>query len=244
MLVAAVSGMLIVTLITVTVSALALLIWRPPAVVIRYLQRRWPDVVWQGPNIDEKVVALTIDDAPSEHTQELLEILQANAAAATFFVIGSYMPGREDILQQLVVSGNELGNHALYDEPSWKLSDDELQSQILTLDKKIGAVYKAARLPCPPKYYRPGSGFFTSAMRQIVKNLGYRLVLGSIYPHDPQIHSATLNAWHVMSLLRPGAIIICHDGRSWTAPMLRMILPRIKNRGYRVVRLTELLQKG
>lgn len=239
---AVVVGMIIASALALIIVGLISLIWRPPAALIQYLQQRYPDVVWEHSNVKGRVIALTIDDGPSNYTQDILDILQANEATATFFAIGSHMSGNEEVLQQLLMNGHELGNHAVYDEPSWRLSSDELSTQIQAVDRQIGALYGASGLPHPRRYFRPGSGFFTSRMRALVSDLGYTLVLGSIYPHDAQIRSARLNAWHIMSLLRPGAIIICHDGRAWTAPMLRHILPKIKRRGYRVVSLTELLQ--
>jgi hypothetical protein len=44
-------------------------------------------------------------------------------------------------------------------------------------------------------------------------------------------------------MLSPGGIIICHDRRSWTLPMLQKVLPEMKRRGYSAVTLTELLEK-
>lgn len=91
-------------------------------------------------------------------------------------------------------------------------------------------------------YFRPGSGFFSERMRALVRKLHYRLVLGSVYPHDPQIRWAWVNTRHVLSMVRPGAVIVCHDRRSWTVPMLKKVLPELKRRGYRVVTVTELVK--
>lgn len=217
-------------------------IYKPPQGLIGYFARRWPDVLWEV-RTDKKVVALTIDDAPSEHTEEILEILNSHQATATFFVIGGQVPGREDILADIVRSGSELGNHAMHDEPSRSLSDEELTDQIETVRGRIRDAYKTGEAPMPPQYFRPGSGFFSDRMRSLVKKLGYRLVLGSVYPHDPQIHWSWLNGRHILSMVRPGAIIICHDRRSWTAPMLRTVLRRLKRDGYRVMSLTEMLKE-
>ena len=67
-------------------------IYKPPNALIRYFQRRWPDVLWHVPLAKttggEKVIALTIDDAPSEYTREILQVLEEYDAHATFFVIG------------------------------------------------------------------------------------------------------------------------------------------------------------
>lgn len=218
-------------------------IYKPPNFLIRYFQRRWPDVLFRV-SASSKVIALTIDDGPSEYTEEIMQLLKANGAAATFFIIGSQVSGREETLKHLVLNGNELGNHAMYDEPSRSLSDSSLLSQIQTVDEMIHKAYTAASVQAPPKYFRPGSGFFSERMRKLVLSLEYQLVLGGIYPHDPQIPYWSLNTRHILSMLRPGGIIICHDRRSWTIPMLKKVLPEMRRRGYRVVTVTELLKEG
>jgi peptidoglycan/xylan/chitin deacetylase (PgdA/CDA1 family) len=219
------------------------IIYKPPNLLIRYFQHRWPDVLFRV-STSSKVIALTIDDGPSEFTEEIMQLLKANGATATFFVIGSQVPGREETLKHLVLNGNELGNHAMHDEPSRSLSDSTLITQIQKVDDMMHNAYAAASHPAPPKYFRPGSGFFRARMRKIVSSLEYRLVLGGIYPHDPQIPYWSVNARHILSMLRPGGIIICHDRRSWTVPMLRKVLPEMKRRGYRIVTVTELLKEG
>ncbi|KAI1414827.1 polysaccharide deacetylase [Hypoxylon sp. FL1857] len=220
-------------------------VYKPPRSLIRYFAHRWPDVLWEV-ETDKKIVALTIDDAPSEHTQEILGVLNGHEATATFFVIGGQVPGREETLADIVRSGSELGNHAMHDEPSRALSDEELTNQIETVRERIHEAYVTANgenPKMPPQYFRPGSGFFSDRMRKLVDKLGYRIVLGSVYPHDPQISWAWLNARHILSMVRPGAIIVCHDRRSWTAPMLRKVLKKLTADGYRVVSLTEMLEE-
>lgn len=188
-------------------------------------------------------MALTIDDAPSEYTSQIVDILKDNDAAATFFVIGGQVPGREKTLEEMVRNGMELGNHAMHDEPSRSLSDSQLVSEIETVEAMINTAYDSTNTPYPPRYFRPGSGFFSDRMRKILETSKYRLVLGSIYPHDPQIPYWKVNARHVLSMLKPGAVIICHDRRRWTVPMLRKIIPEIKRRGYRITTVTGLLEQ-
>lgn len=220
------------------------LVYKPPGVLIRYFQRRWPDVLWHVATTS-KIVALTIDDGPSEYTDEIMQILRANGATATFFIIGSKVAGRKETLRRLIREGNELGNHAMHDEPSRSLSDGTLVDQIQSVEEVLREVYKdISAASAPPRYFRPGSGFFSERMREMLGRLGYRLVLGSIYPHDPQIPFWRVNANHILNMVQPGGIIICHDRRSWTAPMLQTVLPEIRRNGYRVVTVTELLREA
>ncbi|KAJ6111256.1 hypothetical protein N7486_003491 [Penicillium sp. IBT 16267x] len=219
-------------------------IYKPSAFLIRYFQRRWPDVLFHHP-VANKIVALTIDDAPSTYTSEILNLLKTHDATATFFVIGSQVPGYECVLADLVRARNELANHVMHDEPSRALSDEELTEQILAVQTMIQEAYNAADQGQGPDgwYFRPGSGFFSSRMRRLVQGLGYKLILGDTYPHDPQVPYYSLNAKHILSMVRPGSVIICHDRREWTVPMLRVVLPELKQRGYTVVTVSELLQE-
>lgn len=222
------------------------IIYRPPRLLIRYFQHRWPDVLWEVslPPSSQKLIALTIDDAPSEYTREILQILKENDAHATMFVIGGQVEGREEVLREVVAAGNELGNHAMHDEAAMGLDLDVLEGQIDRVQALIRQAYADAGVTAGPKnqYFRPGSGLFSTRMRAMVARLGYRLVLGSVYPHDPQIPYWWLNAWHVLGMARNGAIVVCHDRRSWTIPMLRKVLPELARRGYRVVTISELLE--
>ncbi|KAK3936308.1 hypothetical protein QBC46DRAFT_395436 [Diplogelasinospora grovesii] len=226
-------------------------IYKPPSPLIRYLSHRWTDVlfrVWLNPS--KKLVALTIDDAPSDYTREILSLLRQHEAHATFFVIGGQVsenPERKEMLREIVRGGHELGNHGMHDEMARDLSDAELEEQILAVQKMISAAYEAEGLT-PPKgrkesYYRPGSGFFSDRMRDLMRKVGYRIVLGSIYPHDAQIAYSWINARHILSMLSPGGIIICHDRRSWTIPMLKKVLPEMKRRGYKAITVSELLEE-
>ena len=132
----------------------------------------------------------------------------------------------------------------MYDEPSRFLSDNTLVEQIQSVEEMLHKAYSAFGVIPPPKYFRPGSGFFSKRMRNTLDRLGYRLVLGNIYPHDPQIRFWRINASHILSMLQPGSIIICHDRRSWTLPMLRKVLVESRRRGYRIVTITELLKES
>jgi peptidoglycan/xylan/chitin deacetylase (PgdA/CDA1 family) len=220
------------------------IIYKPPHILLRFFAHKYPDVLFHVP-LFEKTIALTIDDAPSLYTREIVDVLVEHDARATFFVIGAQVPGREDVLQELVAKGMELGNHAMHDEPSRSLSKVQLASQLHQVESFINTTYSALGIARPEnRFFRPGSGFFTERMRTQVAGLGFKMVLGGIYPHDPQIKYARVNARHVLSMVRPGGIVICHDRRGWTVPMLRVVLPELKRRGYRVETVTGLLEAG
>jgi peptidoglycan/xylan/chitin deacetylase (PgdA/CDA1 family) len=215
--------MLIALLTILTFITPFYIIYKPPSLLIRYFQYRWPDVLFHA-DVKEKVIALTIDDAPSFYTAQILDILKENDAKATFFVIGGQVAGREGELRDLVEAGMELGNHAMHDEASRALTNAQLEEQIKDVERMIDDAYSSGNVNGEPaRYFRPGSGFFSTRMREMARELGYRLVL---------------------SMLKPGGIIICHDRRSWTVPMLRKVVPEMKRRGWRITTVSGLLEQA
>ncbi|TAQ88557.1 hypothetical protein B7494_g3088 [Chlorociboria aeruginascens] len=217
-------------------------IYKPPLLLIRSLQWKYPDVLFHIPLPPTKrVVALTLDDAPSSETAKILDLLKAYGAKATFFVIGKQIASHPGILERMHAEGHEIGNHAWADEPSFKLPLAELQQQIEDVEALLPPNQTQPGAETPPKYFRPGSGFFHEKMVKKVKSMGYRLVLGSIYPHDPQIPKPSLNAKHVLSMLRPGGIIIMHDRRSYSAEQVELVLKGLSEKGWKAESLGEVL---
>lgn len=234
--------------IQTTVFAIILLVvvpvyvvYKPPKFAISYFQSKFPEVLFQV-DTSKKIVALTIDDAPSPYTDQILAILKENGASATFFVIGDQVPQHADTLADVVAAGSELGNHAMHDEPSISLPSAILDSQIRHVDTYIDRAYESAGHKRPAHYFRPGSGVFSQRILDVAAVAGYKVILGSIYPHDPFIKTWRINAWHILSMLREGSIIICHDRRPWTVPMLKKIVPEMKRRGYEVVSVSRFLE--
>ncbi len=185
----------------------------------------------------DKVVAHTIDDGPdSTTTPELLRILAANDARATFFLISGNLPGNDSLVRRLVREGHEIGNHFSKNEASIGLSPREFVESLLTADS-------ALRKFAPVRWVRPGSGHYNKRMIRTFRDHGYRCALGSVYPFDPQIPFPAYATWVVRRSVRPGSIIILHDGgykgRN-TIRTLNRVLPDLRRRGYRVVTLSEL----
>lgn len=217
------------------------------AILVLFLQPRWlfstitsiaPGVIYFS-ETNKPVIALTIDDGPdATTTSKILEILQRNAAQATFFVVSSRVKGNEPLIAKIVAKKNELGNHLTEDKPSIKLLPQEFEANLLEAHTVISKFTN-------PHWMRPASGWYNNTMLETARKYGYRVALGSLFPFDTHIHSSWFAAQHILLNVRPGSIIILHDcgsrGRR-TAETLEMILPKLCSKGYSVVTLTELLQ--
>ncbi|GAS85213.1 polysaccharide deacetylase [Paenibacillus amylolyticus] len=62
-------------------------------------------------NNQDKVVYLSFDDGPGNHTREVLDILRKEQVPATFFVLGEQAERYPELIRALVEDGHALGNH-------------------------------------------------------------------------------------------------------------------------------------
>ena len=203
---------------------------------VRRLAKDNPQVLY-AVDTRAQAVALTIDDGPDPTTTpQILDVLARNRAHATFFIITGRVPGNEELLRRMLAEGHELGNHMLRDEPSIKLAPEEFERQLRESHEVLSG-FAATR------WFRPGSGSYDAPMLSTLERHGYRCVIGSVYPFDPQIRWSWFSRRFILSNARAGSIVILHDWRSKgkrTVNTLSKVLPALRKRGFRIVTLTEL----
>lgn len=210
---------------------------RQPQWMFQWIAQLRPGAVFFMPT-DDPVIALTIDDGPqSETTEAILQVLERHGVQATFFMLSDGIAGHEAVLKRLVESGHELGHHMTTDESSIRLSPTEFEARFLQADQVLSA-YGDMR------WFRPGMGWYSDRMVQMVEANNYQLVLGSLFPYDTHLPSVQFAEWFILNNLDPGDILVLHDGPKnrgdSTLRLLESLLPKIQARGYRIVTLSEL----
>jgi peptidoglycan/xylan/chitin deacetylase (PgdA/CDA1 family) len=221
------------TIILTIVGIIALAVYIQPRFIIKYLSKRNRDVIFRF-NTCKKIIALTIDDVPTENTKNVLDVLKKYNVKATFFVIGSQIEGNEHILQRIRDEGHELGNHTWENKTSLFLNSADLRNQIRNVDTLIHGDSKPKI-----KWFRPGFGYYNARLLRVVKKCGYFTVLGDVYCHDYYIPLPTLNSFFITQRVRSGSIIILHD-LDHSVVTLETILPKLKQDGYTLTTLTGL----
>jgi peptidoglycan/xylan/chitin deacetylase (PgdA/CDA1 family) len=66
----------------------------------------------------EHTIALTFDDGPNAHTNEVLDALKELHVKATFFIVGEQAHRHPDVLARIAREGHLLANHSA-PMPSW-----------------------------------------------------------------------------------------------------------------------------
>ena len=117
----------------------------------RYVRYPTPYVVKKY-GYQPRQVALTFDDGPDARwTPQILDILEAKHAPATFFVIGENALAHPLILKRILDDGDELGNHS-YTHPNMALvgprnTSLELNATQRLVEAYTGRAMRLARIP-------------------------------------------------------------------------------------------------
>ncbi len=211
-----------------------------------------PTVTWFGSQVshgprDGREVAITFDDGPDDpYTLEIARILDARGAKGTFFMVGKALDRRPDIARALREDGHLLGNHS-YHHDEWRWLDPRYPE----LDRTQGAFRH--NLGVCPTFYRAPHGQHTPFLAHVVGDHGMTMVGWDVSSGDWNTHDAGLVARRTLDDVKPGSIIVLHDGldgsvtadRSVLVRAVPMILDGLERRGLKPVRLDALLhQRG
>ena len=191
--------------------------------------------------------ALTFDDGPDpRYTSEISRLLAERGHRATFFVLGRAVRAYPAIAAQVIADGHEVASHGDDHRLLAFSAPREIRRQIAATEDAVQDA--AGRLPEP--FFRPPHGIRSAWLTRTVESCGYRVCAwdGSVF--DTAQPGSGVIASRVGRLLRPGAIILLHDGdgtgggagRSQTVEALPAILDRAEGSGLRSVALGALVR--
>ena len=151
-------------------------------------------------------VALTFDDGPYPLTPSFVRMLHADGAVATFFMIGEQITARyQATLHEELRDGDALGDHT-YTHPDLLTSGgvrDQLQSALAAIRALSGYT------PC---VFRPPYGYYDSSVVRTAASLGLATITWDVDPSDYTLPGAAAIRRRVLAQVRPGSIVISHDG--------------------------------
>jgi peptidoglycan/xylan/chitin deacetylase (PgdA/CDA1 family) len=97
---------------------------------------------------------LTIDDSPSQDSDELTLFLQANNVPAVFFCRGDRLKDNPEPMVRAVERGFVIANHAFNHRRASQITFEEAKTEILDTERLIENIYQQAGKPQPAKYFR------------------------------------------------------------------------------------------
>ena len=185
-------------------------------------------------------VALTFDDGPAPITPRFLRELHRLHVPATFFVVGQQIATFPKILREEVRAGVSLGDHT---ENHVSLSGKPGETQVKQVEDGLSTM-RSAGAP-PVILFRPPYGTFDPTTVAVLHRFDLVNVVWTIDSADYTLPGVRQIVRNVMRAVRPGAIVLMHDGggpREQTLAAVPFIVHRLRRRGYRLVTVTRLLR--
>lgn len=198
------------------------------------------NVIYKGDNTNGKQIALTFDDGPhKEYTEQILDILDDYNIKATFYVIGVNAEAHPEILQMISQKGHEIGNHTYSHIDCSKTSFEKIRNDIITNHNVIKSICNVE-----PTTFRTPGGIKSDQVSKIADEMKYKIVFWNIDTKD-WMHSKAVDIQeNILTNVSDGSIILFHDyiyGETNTCEALKITLPKLIEKGYKFVTVSELL---
>ncbi|MCW3061388.1 MAG: putative xylanase/chitin deacetylase [Capsulimonas sp.] len=200
---------------------------------------RWGLPILTHLPIHNNQVALTFDDGPSpDITPRILDVLASAGAHATFFVLGEQARRHPDLIRRIAAEGHTLALHGDTHRAMVLISTSAIRREIQSTQEAITAA--SPEIPTST-LLRPPYGFKSPMLLIAARSLGVHLTTWSLDPADYLRHDPAKIAAAVLSRVKPGDIILLHDGagRTATADALPAILACLQDRGFQCVGLRD-----
>ncbi len=214
----------------------------------------WPRSAWLGPNVTRLPaaagasggLAVTIDDGPDPAvTPQVLDLLAAQGARATFFCIGQRVREHPALARRIVAAGHSMQNHSLHHRHHFSLSGPA------ALAREIGDAQAvlADVTGVLPHCFRAPAGLRNPLLDPVLHRLGLHLVSWTRRGFDTRQADPGRVAARLLRGLAAGDILLLHDGHARRSasgqPVLLQVLPgllqRVRQAGLHTVTLNDAL---
>ncbi len=188
----------------------------------------------------EKKVSISFDAAwGNEQTKSLLETLDKYKVKATFFLVGDWVRKYPDDVKAIANAGHDVGNHSNTHPYMTQIGIDKMKEEIESCSADIEQLIgKKTTL------FRPPYGDYDNNVVDTVNNLGMYCVQWDVDSLDWKGLSKEEMCSRIKNNIQSGSIVLMHNGGENTPDALPSIIETIREMGYEIVPISELLLKG
>jgi peptidoglycan/xylan/chitin deacetylase (PgdA/CDA1 family) len=191
---------------------------------------------------EHDAVALTFDDGPHpEGTPQVLDLLGAANARATFFLVGEQVARFPELAAQIVGRGHQVAVHCYRHLNLARVSPWSTRAD---LDRAAQAIARATGAEL--RHHRPPYGILTVPALLHARRRGWETVLWRRDGQDWEAHATPESiAGRLLGAVRGGDVLLLHDADWYASPgswrrtvgALELVLERLRDRGLRVAPL-------
>lgn len=192
-------------------------------------------------NTEEKVVALTFDDGPTEKVDSILQILNDEDVKATFFLIGNEIKLYPEETKKLVLSGQQIGNHTFSHKRMIFKSLSYIEKEIKETDALIREMGYSGTIQ-----FRSPNCKKLILLPYYLKQSNRKNITWNLEPNSfPEINASSEEiAKYVIGNIKPGSIILLHpmyEDNNISVGAIPLIIKGLKEKGYEFKTINELV---
>lgn len=173
-----------------------------------------------------------------EDLSDILSILDAHQAKATFFVSGDWVDRYPDAIQAIHAAGHELANHGTNHKHMPQLSEDAMITEIMDCHRRVYALTGVNMTA-----FRAPYSDWNDSVVAAAKQCGYSSINQNVDSVDWKDYGVESIIQTVMQDpdLGNGAIILLHNGATYTRDALDELLTQLENNGYYFETISDLV---
>lgn len=188
---------------------------------------------------EEKKVAFTMNCAWSaEDIEKILEVLNNNNVQITFFMVGDWVDKNPEAVKKIHEAGHEIGNHSNTHPHVNNLTYEQNLEEIEKCSQKIEQLTGTK-----PTLYRAPYGEYNETVIKVAFENGYSAIQWNRDTLDYQALTGEQMWKRIGEKLQSGDIILSHNGTAHTADNLDMLIKNIREKGYELVKVSDLIYK-
>ncbi|HLT56230.1 MAG TPA: polysaccharide deacetylase family sporulation protein PdaB [Bacillota bacterium] len=228
-------------IVIILAFATALFLWIGNNNFLSVFGKEAPAAISRG-NKEQPNIALTFNISwGEEKVHDILDQLKEHQVQATFFLSGEWAERHPAIVEKISEGNHEIGMLGYRYKSYLKQEKDQVRKDLLyakEIFRKLG--YEDIHLVRPP------SGQFNKEILELTEGLGFQVIHWNVNPNDWENPGTQTIIDKVIKETDNGDIILLHasDSVKQTADALSTILPALKNKGYRFVSITELINQA
>lgn len=192
-------------------------------------------------NTDEKKVALSFDAAwGADDTDSLLDTLAKHNVKATFFLVGDWVRKYPEQVKRIASGGHDIGNHSDKHPHMASMSKEQIKEDVMRAHNATKDV-----LGIDMNLFRPPFGEYNNTVMEALKECGYYVIQWDVDSLDWKEHGLQPLIDKVVNhkSLGNGSIVLMHNNAKYTKDALDSIIVGLKEQGYELVPLSELIIK-
>ena len=188
---------------------------------------------------NEKKIAFTMNCAwNADDIDSILETLKNNNVHITFFMVGDWVDKYPEAVKKINEAGHEIGSHSNTHPHVNKLSAEKNLEEIKLSVNKIEQITGQKT-----KIYRAPYGEYNDTVIKTAQENGYYTIQWNLDTLDYKGLTGEEMWNRLKNKLENGSIILSHNGTKHTADSLDMLIKNIKEKGYEVTTVSDLIYK-